>query len=121
MKLTEHFDSSEFRCKCGCGQGDWLMAPELIQALEELRELIGKPIIVNSAYRCPRHNAQVGGVDNSYHTQGMAADIAVSGMTAIRATAALAPRPRGRSALRSTRLSRHPSRPVSARRTPPAS
>ena len=72
MKLTEHFDSSEFRCKCGCGQGDWLMAPELVQALEELRELIGKPIIVNSAYRCPKHNAQVGGVANSYHTQGMA-------------------------------------------------
>ena len=87
MKLTEHFDSSEFRCKCGCGQGDWLMAPELVQALEELRELIGKPIIVNSAYRCPKHNAQVVGVDNSYHTQGMACDIAVSGMTAMKLAA----------------------------------
>ena len=51
MKLTENFDSSEFRCKCGCGKGDWLMAPELVQGLQELRELIGQPIVINSAYR----------------------------------------------------------------------
>lgn len=84
MKLTEHFDSSEFRCKCGCGNGDYMMAPELVQGLEELREMIGQPIIVTSAFRCERHNEAVGGVDNSYHTQGLACDIAVSGMTAMR-------------------------------------
>lgn len=84
MKLTEHFDSSEFRCKCGCGMGDWLMAPELVQGLQELRELIGQPIVINSAYRCPSHNAEVGGVPDSYHTQGYAADISVKGMTAMK-------------------------------------
>lgn len=84
MKLTEHFDSGEFRCKCGCGHGDFLMDPELIQGLEELREMISQPIIVNSAYRCDQHNADVGGVEHSFHTQGKAADISVSGMTAMR-------------------------------------
>lgn len=36
---------------------------------------LGKPIYVNSGYRCPRHNAAVGGVPNSQHMRGEAADI----------------------------------------------
>ena len=35
----------------------------------------GKPIIVNSGYRSPEHNAAVGGVPNSQHVLGTAADI----------------------------------------------
>jgi hypothetical protein len=33
------------------------------------------PIIINSGFRCPRVNALVGGVRNSQHLQGQAADI----------------------------------------------
>ena len=43
--------------------------------LDPLREWYGKPIYVNSGYRCPELNKAVGGVENSYHVSGCAADI----------------------------------------------
>ena len=43
--------------------------------LEPAREAIGCPIIVNSGFRNPRVNTLVGGVNNSQHLQGQAADI----------------------------------------------
>ena len=43
--------------------------------LNPLREMYGKPITVNSGYRCPKLNAAVGGAKNSHHMRGEAADI----------------------------------------------
>ena len=43
--------------------------------LEPAREAIGCPIIINSGFRNPRVNALVGGVRNSQHLLGQAADI----------------------------------------------
>lgn len=43
--------------------------------LYPLREWYGKPIYVNSGYRCPELNKAVGGVDNSFHLRGYACDI----------------------------------------------
>lgn len=43
--------------------------------LDPLREWYGKPIYVNSGYRCPALNKAVGGVANSQHLTGQAADI----------------------------------------------
>lgn len=43
--------------------------------LDPLREWYGRPIYVNSGYRCPELNQAVGGAENSYHLHGMAADI----------------------------------------------
>ena len=43
--------------------------------LDPLRELYGKPIKINSAYRSPMVNARVNGAKNSEHVKGMAADI----------------------------------------------
>jgi hypothetical protein len=43
--------------------------------LDPLREAFGKPIYVNSGYRCPALNTAVGGSRNSQHIQGQAADI----------------------------------------------
>lgn len=43
--------------------------------LEPVRERLGKPITVNSGFRCPIHNRAVGGVANSQHMRGEAADI----------------------------------------------
>ena len=40
-----------------------------------MRNLANAPIKINSAYRCPEHNAKVGGVKNSQHLSGLAADI----------------------------------------------
>lgn len=43
--------------------------------LDPLRERFGKPIIVNSGFRCPALNKAVGGVANSQHVKGEAVDI----------------------------------------------
>ncbi|MBR4384373.1 MAG: N-acetylmuramoyl-L-alanine amidase [Selenomonadaceae bacterium] len=74
-QLSEHFHASEFVCPC-CGTGT--VKPRLIELLEQLRaELGGNPIHINSGYRCPKHNAEVGGVANSQHVFGNAADITI--------------------------------------------
>ena len=76
--LSPHFSKSEFACRC-CAKLH--VQRRLIDALEELRMRAGKPILVHDGYRCPEHNQQVGGVTNSEHVRGMAADIEVNGLT----------------------------------------
>lgn len=73
-KLSEHFDADEFVCHC-CGKGADKIDPKLIELLERLRTLAEAPIHINCGYRCPKHNREVGGVDNSQHVLGTAADI----------------------------------------------
>ena len=72
------FKEKEFACKC-CGQLPPL-ARENVKALvsevlDPVREKLGMPIVVNSGYRCEKHNKEVGGVKNSQHLKGEAADI----------------------------------------------
>ena len=50
------------------------MAYGCLMLLEPARQLLG-PIIINSGYRSPRVNTLVGGVKNSQHLLGQAADI----------------------------------------------
>ena len=52
-----------------------LMIELIDRVLDPLRESWGGPICVSSGYRCPELNRAVGGVEGSYHTRGMAADI----------------------------------------------
>lgn len=78
-KLAQHFTEDEFACRC-CGMV--IVHPRLVEKLETLRQLVGAPVIVNSGYRCPAHNKAVGGVSNSYHVRGMAADIQTPGLSA---------------------------------------
>ena len=51
------------------------LASLINDVLDPLRERYGKPIYVNSGYRCPALNALVGGAKNSAHLRGQAADI----------------------------------------------
>lgn len=46
-----------------------------VEVLEPLRARLGHPVKINSGYRCPELNKAVGGVPNSFHLQGRAADI----------------------------------------------
>ena len=48
-----------------------------VLVLQPLRDAIGRPVYINSGYRSKRLNARVGGVPNSYHLRGLAADIHV--------------------------------------------
>lgn len=47
----------------------------LMEQLDKIRTLYGKPIYVNSGYRCERLNTAVKGVPNSSHMLGCAADL----------------------------------------------
>jgi uncharacterized protein YcbK (DUF882 family) len=74
-----HFSEIELACHhCGVNE----CKQSLVDALEAFRAIVGKPVIVSSAYRCPQHNAEAGGAGRSEHVEGLAADIRVVGMTA---------------------------------------
>ena len=72
-EATKNFRVEEFACKCGCGANN--ISQTVINMCQKIRENLGLPVRINSGYRCKQHNAKVGGVKNSYHTQGLAADL----------------------------------------------
>jgi len=72
-RLSEHFDSSEFACRCGCGFDE--VDPALVEHLEAVRSALGVPLMVLSGCRCAAHNAAVGGARSSQHLLGNAADL----------------------------------------------
>ena len=49
--------------------------------LDPVRDMVRTPIIITSGYRCPQVNRLVGGVNNSQHMSGCAADFRVMGFT----------------------------------------
>jgi hypothetical protein len=59
-------------CKCGCGLN---LTTKFHNAINDLREEYGKPIIVLSGARCAEHNAKVGGAKQSAHIEGRAVDV----------------------------------------------
>ena len=83
MKLTENFSKLEFDSKDGAEMpNDVLMnVQKLAGQLQILRNNINKPITINSGYRSPEHNKNIGGVENSQHVLGKAADIQVKGIS----------------------------------------
>ena len=51
--------------------------------LQDIRDIIGKPMTISSGVRCPELNKKVGGTADSRHQKGLAADIQVKGMSAM--------------------------------------
>jgi hypothetical protein len=77
---SEHFSNAELQCHSGCGRNECTQG--LVDALEALRALAGKPISIDSAYRCPEYNASLpNAAQHSQHVLGNAADIVIEGMT----------------------------------------
>lgn len=102
MKLTDHFQLSEFtRSGTASRYGinntlnpDNPQQAEIIanikalcvNVLEPLRKHIGKPLIISSGYRCPQLNnhPEVRGVPTSQHMKGEAADLRIPNLTEAR-------------------------------------
>ena len=77
--VSEHFTDDEFRCKCCGGLPSASRLKKLVDRAERIRSVCGNaPMIIHCAYRCERHNAEVGGVKGSYHIQGMALDFEIA-------------------------------------------
>ena len=79
----EEFTASDTAKKLGILNQiiDWEVRDNVIalveKVLQPLRDVWGKPITINSGYRCPRLNKEVGGVPTSQHVKGQAADCGV--------------------------------------------
>ena len=73
----KYFKKSEFSCKCGkyCNGYPAEIDMNMVKIADKIRSKIGKPITINSGLRCKTHNANVGGVSNSQHLLGNAADL----------------------------------------------
>lgn len=76
-KLTSNFRVKEFACRDGSDVV--LIHPMLPLVLQCVRMHFKAPVTVNSGYRTVPYNQKVGGVANSQHCLGTAADITVSG------------------------------------------
>lgn len=82
VKLSKNLTVREFRCHDGTDKIK--IDSALPPILQQIRDHFNAPVHINSAYRTPAYNAKVGGVSNSYHVKGMAADIVISGVSAKR-------------------------------------
>lgn len=89
MNLSKHFTLSEMtlsRTASRLGidntpnEEALLNLKRLCATLEQVRSLVGRPIMVSSGYRSPSLNRAVGGSSKSAHRLGLAADISVAGM-----------------------------------------
>ena len=80
--MTKNFKLKEFKCKCGCDMPleVYENVIKLAGNLQALRDYLDRPIKINSAYRCPKHNKKIGGVKTSQHLLGKAADITVQSL-----------------------------------------
>ena len=77
-KDIRYFTRAEFKCKCGgrfCNGYPVEIDMNMVKIADVIRHRFGKPIQINSGIRCKTHNANVGGVSNSQHLYGNAADL----------------------------------------------
>lgn len=69
------FSPQELACR---GTGKLKINHMALAKLVRLRRMANAPMIINSAYRSPEHNARVGGAKNSRHLQGDAFDVSMA-------------------------------------------
>ena len=82
MLTCKNFTENELACNCGCGKNE--CKDEMVSLLQKLRDDVGFPIRLSSAFRCKSWNTKVGGHPNSSHMEGLAVDALVSGERALK-------------------------------------
>ena len=71
-----NFSPGEIACH---GDGSIIVVREAMNAIQDMRDTLGKPMLITSAYRSPVHNASCGGAPMSRHLEGIAFDISLHG------------------------------------------
>ncbi|MBM7623632.1 YcbK family protein [Sporohalobacter salinus] len=77
FNITSNFKLKEFESP---DTHEVKVHPKLLQLLQAIRNKLDSALIINSAYRTEEHNRKVGGVDDSQHRKGTAADISFSNL-----------------------------------------
>ena len=82
VRLSAHlatYTDARLVCGCGCGMGSRVehWRPELLAVFEMMRGRMGRPLEVNSGWRCPSYNREVSIAELSQHAIGAALDIRV--------------------------------------------
>jgi uncharacterized protein YcbK (DUF882 family) len=82
-RLSKNFTLDEFKSADGAEFPADVVnnLRQLAKNLQVIRDHFQKPIKINSGWRSPEHNKKVGGVSNSQHVKGKAADIVITGVT----------------------------------------
>lgn len=83
-KDVPNFNVQEFKCGCGgkyCTGYPVVLSKTLVEDLQLLRNHYGRSITITSGLRCSSYNKRVGGITNSEHTKGRAADIYIAGQS----------------------------------------
>lgn len=83
VQLTKDFYLDEFECrdKSDINLEVFNNILELADNMQLIRDYLGKPITINSAYRSPSYNKKIGGAKLSQHIIGNACDFTVKGFT----------------------------------------
>jgi uncharacterized protein YcbK (DUF882 family) len=78
---VKYFKRNEFECGCGkkyCNGYPSEMDKTVIDVLQRAREYFKMPILITSGLRCVQYNKIVGGIPNSKHIYGKAADCSLN-------------------------------------------
>ena len=100
MKISENFNLSEFTKSDTAkrlGINNEIMSERIrnnikqlvFNVLQPLRDYVEKSVTISSGYRCPKLNAEVGGVASSQHCKGEGADIKIDGLTSYEIASAI--------------------------------
>ncbi|MGJ8660499.1 MAG: D-Ala-D-Ala carboxypeptidase family metallohydrolase [Bacteroidota bacterium] len=75
MASSKNFSSDELKCSC-CGEEK--IQQWALDKLQAVRDIVGRPITVTSAYRCSNHPVESRKTKAGTHNQGIAFDIYVA-------------------------------------------
>lgn len=78
--MKSYFSHDELACQ-HCGE--YHFDGEFLALLNNIREVYGKPMVVNSGYRCPEHPLERTKTATGAHSLGKAVDIRCSGADAL--------------------------------------
>lgn len=94
LNSVNNFKAKELACRCeackgGLGQDglNFQMDEDFLFYLQQSRELLDKPMVVSSGFRCRKHPSEVTKHDLGPHAQGKAVDILIHGIWARRLVA----------------------------------